>query len=467
MPYAAPVELDENDPRKNPSGGVNISGQSGTVSTNVPGQDSSGDNQKSSGQYTNIQSYLDANKQQGDDMGTKVAGDVSAKADDAQQKIQGYESKAPTVAAYDPNDALGRVTDLNDDEKNTYKTTKATGGYTGPVDQSGVDGYFDANKAGTEAVTAVQNAGNEVGQRELLKSSYARPDYNAGQNNLDQAILQGSAGSKSKLEELGTKYSGLSNALTTANTNVGTAVNAANAQALANKQAFAPAETNAWNALVNPIQQRADQANLDNPEVIKRVQDDVSDNILSEDTLQRLGLSTGSRIFDLDLRNYVNPNQSQVGLDNVANTDERAKYAALQSLLDDPTRTQITATGKTIDPVSLNRAQFDKDLAGKQAEFDRYSASTNVLGQSDQLHADDIDQKYWKNDPDWASATTQQILADALAGKQAGTSYQHGLPAYGMVQRDGEAAAQSQQRYQALLAQLLDAQNYNRTIQKG
>lgn len=469
MPYAAPMIEDENDPRKNPKGGINISGQSTTVSTNVPGQESAtteGAKPRSSGQYTNIQSYLDANKQQGDQMGGRIAGDVEAKASDATQKIQDFESKAPTVGAYDPNEALGRATELSDAEKATYKKTRATGGYEGPSDISGMQGYQDVTKAGTEAAGLVKNIGTEQGQREVLKSTYQRPSYSAGENNLDQAILQGSEGSRTKLEGLSSKYSNLNDMLGGATTKVGDAINKANAQALANKQAFVPAETNAWDSLVNPAQQRAEQANLANPEIAKRIQDDLSDNILSDETLQRLGISTGSRIFDLNLRDYANPNLTQVGIDNVATTDERQKYAALQALIEDPTRTQITANGKSIEPISFNKSQFEKDLARKQAEFDAYAAATNVAGVSDRMHADDIDEEFWKSDPDWVSAITQQTLADAIAGKQAGTSFNRGISG-STAGLDERAAPQAQERYQALLAQLLDAQKYNRTIQKG
>ena len=64
MPFAAPTKLEDDPTKKNQNGGVNISGQSSTFATNVPGQEGSSPSKdaKSSGQYSNIQSYLDANK---------------------------------------------------------------------------------------------------------------------------------------------------------------------------------------------------------------------------------------------------------------------------------------------------------------------------------------------------------------------------------------------------------------------
>jgi len=395
MPFAAPMLDDENDPKKNPNGGVNISGQSTTVSTGVPGQEAAvpGAKQKTSGQYTNIQTYLDANKEQGDQMGGKIADDVSNKAEDATQKIGAYEAKAPTVQAYDPNEAIGRATSLSDAEKATYKTNKATGGYSGPQTVDGIEGYADANKAGTEAATAVKSAGTEAGQRELLKQTYARPQYSAGENNLDQALVQGSAGSRSRMEELGQKYSGLDSALGNANTKVGNAVNSAITQSYNNRQAFTPAEEAARKALIDPIQARANQANATNSGYIDNILNDASDETLSDETLKALGLSEGQNLYDINLRDYVNQDRSQVGLNNAATADERSKYAALQSLFDDPTMSQITADGKTINPVSFNKSKFDTDQAAKDqawktlyndansGSFDRYVGQNGINAQ--------------------------------------------------------------------------------------
>lgn len=386
MPFAAKMYDDENDPNKNPNGGVNISGQSTTVSTGVPGQEGAvpGGKAKSSGQNANIQSYLDANKQQGDAMGGKIADDVTNKAEDATSKIQSYESKAPTVQAYDPNEAIGRATSLNDQEKAQYKTQKATGGYTGPATADGVQGYQDANKAGTEAAAAVKNAGTEQGQRDLLKQTYARPQYSAGENNLDQALVQGSAGSRARMEQLGQKYSGIDTALGNANAKVGDAVKGAVTQSFNNRQAFNPAETAAKKALIDPMQARADQANANNGAYIDRIAADAGDETLSDETLAALGLSEGQGLYDLNLNNYINQDRSQVGLNNVASADERGKYSALQSLFDDPTMNQITADGKEIKPVGFNKEKFDKDLSGKDTEFKKAFSEQRgtVAGQS-------------------------------------------------------------------------------------
>ena len=302
-------------------------------------------------------------------MGQKISGDVSQKADDATQKIGAFETQAPKVDAYDPNEALGKVTSLSDDEKTNYKTMKQTGGYTGPQTVDQVAGYGDMAKSAQAASQDVKNAGSETGQQQLLKKTYARPQYSAGENRLDQVLLQNSAGSKSNLEGLSQKYAGLDQMLSGAQQKVGDAVNSANTQALANKQAFNPAETQARNNLINPIQQRANLANQNNGAYADSITADATDETLSEETLAALGLSPGQSIYDLNIGNYVTPDKTQVGINNVANADERSRYAALQSLLDDPTMTQLTADGKEIKPVSFNQDKFGKDLTKKETEY--------------------------------------------------------------------------------------------------
>lgn len=374
MPFAAkPMIDDPNDLNKNQGqGGTNISGGAGAnFSTGVPGQEG-GKDKKSSGNYANIQSYLDANKDQGDAMGQQVASGVESKAQDATQKINDFSQKAPSVAAYDPNEAYSKLGNLSDQEKTNYRTQKETGGYTGPQQIDQVEGYFDTQKAASAGSAAVKNAGNEYGQQQLLKDTYGRPQYSAGENRLDQTLLQNSAGSRQALEGVTSRYKDLDSMFNTKSQQVGGAINAANTQALANKNAFAPAEANQWKSLVDPIQARADQMNIDNPALIQRITDDTSDNTLNQETLDRLGLSEGSNTYGLNLSSYLNPNPlaSTAGLNNAANAQDRSRYQALADLVQDPTRTQITADGKGIDPVSFNKEKFDKDSISKKAELE-------------------------------------------------------------------------------------------------
>lgn len=385
MPYAARFNYnkDPNDPYKqNGQGGVNISGVQGAdYSTNIPGQENQTKSKTSSGNYANIQSYLDANKDQGDQMGQTIASNVESKANEAQQKVTDYGSKAPSVQAYDPNEAYNNVTKLNDEQKNTYRTYKNTGGYSGPESYDKVDGYDDTQKIATEAATKAKNAGNEYGQQQLLKDQYARPNYTAGENKLDQTLLQNSSGSRQALEGISQKYSGLDKLFQDTTTNVGNAINQATTQAQANKQNIAQAEANQWNAMMSELQKRADETNLNNQKTIAQLTDDIEkskNGTISENLMKMSGLKEGTRLFGLDPTKYFRPNNTQAGVNNVATADERAKYKALADLVGDPSRTQVTDKAETINPVTFNQAGFDAELKAKQDWFDELAKNTTL-----------------------------------------------------------------------------------------
>ena len=73
MPFAAPsMNDDEMQKQKDKNGAQpNVSGESTSFSTGVPGQETAGSKHisGSGAKFANIQGYLDANKSQGDQMG--------------------------------------------------------------------------------------------------------------------------------------------------------------------------------------------------------------------------------------------------------------------------------------------------------------------------------------------------------------------------------------------------------------
>ena len=372
MPYAPSSAQDEELKKKQGEGqATNVSGSSTSFSTGVPGQESAAPkDKKSSGQYANIQSYLDANKDQADTMGSQISSNIENKGAEAKTAVEGFGAKAPKVAEYDPNASLGRVTSLSDQEKQDYKTQRQTGGYSGPQSLEQTEGYADTQKKAQEASQLAKNAASETGQQQLLKDTFARPTYSAGQNKLDQVLLQGSAGSKQALQGVASKYGNLDQLFNEAQGNVGASINSAKAQALKNKENIAAAEKSARENLINPIQQRAAEQNAANQALIGRAQGDLQDETVAADLLAQLGINEGQNLFDLNLGNYLGTDSTQVGLNQAANAEERAKYAALANLFEDQSMNQIDASGKAITPISFDKERFGRDTAAKQAEYD-------------------------------------------------------------------------------------------------
>lgn len=452
MPFAAQMNLDDEEQR-NEQGAKNISGQSTSFATNVPGQEGGSQKKQGSGRYTNIQSYLDANKQQAGQMGQKIATDVGAQAEQAKSQVQNFGTQAPKVEAYDPNEAL-KKDQMSAQEKEQYKTVKKTGGYTGPATVDQVSGYQDVQKAASSAAQNVQSAATEEGQKELLKKTYARPTYSQGQTKLDQALLAGSQESRSKLEDLSQRYSGIDKMFQDTAQNVGSAIGDAQKQALANQQAFAPAEKKAREALVNPLQERAKQEMASRAELQNRVAQDLSDEVLSQETIDLLGLNEGTRLFDTDLSKYLQADQSQLGINDVATQAERQRYQALADLFEDPTMKEISLDQAQRKPVSMSD-QLAKDLAARQSAFDefakaRQSASGSYKGESGRTTADAIGS-----------------LADYLQGIGPSISPTGGSQYYADESDVNKAKNEAAARYSDLMKQLLADQKYNRVIRKG
>lgn len=444
---------------------MNISGESTSFATGVPGQDGADKPQKGSGaKFANIQSYLDANQSQGESMGSQIASGVEQKAQDAQGKISSFQSAAPKIDAYDPNEAYSKINDgsFSDADKQKYNSAKA--GYSGPQQLDQVSGYGDAQKSTMEASQKVSNAGTEQGQRELLKETYKRPSYTAGENALDQTIVQSNPNSKSKYEQLGQKYGELSSLFDSTAKNVGDSVNSAIGTGFSNQKAIAEGDAKAMSALMDPIKARAAEQTAQNTDKINRYGSDIQDETLNDETLAALGLSEGQNLWDLNLSNYFNPNYTQVGINNAANSDERRKYSLLTDLISGKAGSEITADGQAINPYGFDKARLDADIAKKQKEFEEFSKSRNYYGRSGQNNYDWGDY-FWNPDFE-ASANLSNYLS---SGNQINTNslgqdlsrFQDGAE----ISSPFIEAAKKQVRDQ--IEADLAKYNYNRRIKKG
>lgn len=358
-----------------------ISGESGnTFTLGLPGTTNPANKTqpKQSGSFTNLNKYLDANKEQASQMGSDIAGRVENKASIARQDIYNLGAEKQSVAQVDTNKYLQDPTKNNDSDINVYQDLRNSGGYHGPNDISETKNYFTTQKNVSDASQLVNNAGSEDGRIALLQDQYKRPSYSRGSQILDQTLVQNNEDSKQKFNEVTNKYANLNSLLDGTVNEVGNSINDAKKQAVLNKQAILDAESNTWKNLIDPIQARAAAQTKANQDLISRISKDFSDDKLSDETLKLIGLNEGQKLFDLSLSKYLNPDSSEVGINNIANADERAKYLALQRLIQDPTRTEITADGKAINPLSFDKAQFDKDIAAKQNWFDELAKNTTL-----------------------------------------------------------------------------------------
>lgn len=367
MPFAPMSKIQQEQMQEQQGQGpVNISGGQGAKFDVVPGQEKK---QASSGQYANLQNYLKANQPQAAQMGQKVTQSVEQKGQEAQQKLGQFEQQKPSVAAYDPNVAIQNAPTLEQQQKEEFRNIRQTGGYTGPQQLEQVQGYKETQQAAQQASEAAKMAGTETGQQQLLRRTFERPNYTQGETKLDQVLLMGNQGAKQNLSNLSQKYSDLYNVFNQKAQDVGAGVNQATQQALANRQAIEAAIPKAWQDLMNPLEAKAAERAARNTQDISDVTRDLQDDLLLEQTLQRLGLQEGQKLYNFDLMSYLNPNFTIPGVNDVATAEERTRYQALADLFQDPTRTQLGGEARNIDPYSFDRDKFMKDIAASEQGF--------------------------------------------------------------------------------------------------
>lgn len=370
MPFAPKLKKDE-EMDKNQGGGVapNISGVS--TSFNVPGQNAGAMTKgaKSSGQYQNLQKYLNANQEQGTQMGQKLAGNVEKEVGESQQALGQLKGSVQKVQDYDPNEVLKNIGGANEEQKSQYKATKQTGGYTGPSDAYGLSDYGKAYKEQQDAESALALTGNESGQKELLKQAYNRPSYTGGAQRLDQVLLSQSAGGKQAIESLGQKYKDLSNQFKTGIEQTGQEIAAQKAMAEANKQKFAGAEETAKRNILSPIEQRVADAQA-NAAKWSNYQQDIADLRIDPEIMAALGIGPNQRVFDLNIGSYFNPETQSASVQNLASKDERAQYNQLMDFLG-TNAGELGMGDPTYQGPRFDKDRLIADAGAKQVEYQR------------------------------------------------------------------------------------------------
>lgn len=466
MPFAIATDEEKKQTAQQEAGGPSISGTSTAV--NLPGQNAgqmaAPKGPAKSGQFQNIQKYLSANQPQAEQMAQKVAGGVEKEVGEAQQAGQQLAGGVQQVQAYNPQDVLGNLPGATEEQKKTYQATKQTGGYTGPSDISGLQGYNPFAQEKEQALTAVGQAGTEVGQRELLKKTFARPEYSKGMTALDQALLSQTPGGRAQIEALGQKYGKLGEFLGGQEQAAQQAIGAAQQQAQQNIAAFAPLEQQAQQAILSPIEQRAAEIN-EQQKAFERYQQDLSDLKLNQETLQALGLAPGQRIFDVNLANYIQGPMSQATTQNIATAQERQKYNDLMNFIGG-NAAQLGTGEPTFRGGAIDTQKLAADIAAKQAEFDKFAkerqyAQNFIFQGKDSVS--DLDRLMgitgaWK-DTGRASANLQNYLNQGAGAFSSET----------LLRKPGQgnynaAQAAAQARIMDQIQKDLEAYNYNRTV---
>lgn len=394
-------------------GGSGVATAGGNPVATQPGQ---AGKPSSSGSWTNLQSYLDANSDQGAQVGSQIAGTVNQQAQTAQSDVNSAASdfqnnvNSSTINA-DPdavNKAISDATSakagstLDPNDVSGYQA-QANATYNGPTDFTQEQGYGQAQQDLNTAQQSVAETGSEAGRDVLLGNQYKNSSangYNQGEQNLDQLLLESSQGGKAALQPLANQWSGLSTALGNATTTENAAAQSAAATDAATQQAAQAALTGATTGFQTNLTNAATAAAASAPHDWSQLMTDLSDGNLTPSELAAVnaqGLNTGANTYDLfkDPTQYFTENSAPT-MYQTATADQYAQAAALAQLAGQTDSTFLpseqasqagTANPFTFQGNKFDQAQQTAARAYATALAPLTTAAQSIQGQIAQLQA--------------------------------------------------------------------------------
>lgn len=393
-------------PPSTSAGGAGVvSGGGGNVGGNASTPAPAAAKPSSSGSWTNLSSYLDANSDQAAQIGQQIAGTVNSEGNQAQNDVNSLNSNfnsavnANTVSQ-DPkavNAAIGDATSatasnpmINPNDLSGFQA-QANASYGGPTDVTGFNGYSQAQQDINTASNNANATQSEAGRDVLLNQQYAGASangYNQGENNLDQLLLEDSPGAQSALQPLAQQWSGLggalSNAVSTGNANATAASSTDQATSNAAEGALNTATQNFENQINSGLQNLQSQDTNSYNQVLA----DIQNGQISSADYAALGIdpnahnylyqntsATAQPVYTNDMANYLTQGAAPT-LQSYATTDQYAQAAALAQLAGQsssgylaPGSVSQAGTAETAPAYTFNGAQYNNDNQTAQSEY--------------------------------------------------------------------------------------------------
>ena len=362
MPFLA---QDEDELKKQQSG-QQISGQSTVL--NAPQAAQKPGAPASSGQFKNIQTYLNANKEQAQQMGQQVVGSAEQSAQEAQQKQSQFQAAKPHDVQQQSAESLAQsYYDNPNAKKEEYTALKSTGGYTGPKSYNEMADYQAAQTATKKASEQVGQLQSQTGFEQAVAKQYERPQYSQGAKRLDASLIRGEEQSKKAAEQAYQNWGNLQNLLDQSVTSVQQQIEQNLATSQANKTLLPQAEEDYIQKLNAEYEQRATEQNKANKQNIDAIKADLADNLLTEESLKKSGLNLGQNIYDLNLQDFLRYDETPLQAKDVLTDQERANWDKLTNLLD---RENLYKSGITVNPTTIDRESLNNALANASSVYE-------------------------------------------------------------------------------------------------
>lgn len=418
------------------AGGVGIGAPQGVGAPGSSGAVQGSNAPAGSGQFVNLQKYLDANA----GAGAAMAGQIAQKGQNQADTIGNTINQANTTVGSQLDAEKNRIAQATGFANQTQQDPlKMFGGYnptTGYADQTGFNQYQQLLKGTTNAQdltnqitqafnpaqsqlndfqTYANQAGNEAGRFQLLQQAMGRPTYTPGQQKLDQLLLQNdNTGALNSLQQnLANQASTAQNALNTSQQNLNTGISSLTPAALSAQQQLKGAVgtisnpgdvgTGALGALqqqlnISAANQVAQQTGLKNDILTETASSPKTALVgpnqqmnLDPQVLKALGLTYGQHLYGLDPSRLAELAKAgtQFAPDTItpqsmATDADVARYQALNALSGNSgPGTYLTQAGT---PVTVNTGNAQKAIADAlKTGNDQFNANQgtyqNLMGQ--------------------------------------------------------------------------------------
>lgn len=402
---------------------------------------------KQSGSFTNLNSYLDANKEQSNQLGSDVSNKITDVGNQARNQFGvskdqfGQKVNAGTIQNIDSavGDAsntvnkaytLGAGNNFNQDELSRFKeVTNAQ--YKGPnkiEDESDV--YNPANELNSKVNQYSKLSETDDGRGQLLSEIYKRPTYSQGQVTFDNLLLGGNQQSKQKLSDARNQvadvkdlFSGL---VQDSNSLVGSVKNKTDdvrnqAQAFTNQNQVQRNQQ---------VESRLGEVNnnWDNEynSLLKTFNDsDGGKNLsLTPEQMARLSVNEQQQIFtmlkDNDGSNYLRKNAFDAS--RVISKDEQAQLSALDMLANQYYGNQLNKytnpdiAGSMTIADAVDGSKFGDEATKRQNLFNQIAKDTTLTGYGTDKETYQYGIGNMSNGEVTRSAELRQNIADFLKG---------------------------------------------------
>lgn len=356
----------------------------------------------SSGSFQNLNKYINANKgfnaSSGGLAGT-VSGNINNQAQTQQNNIQGAQNAFNQQANNNVNsfNNMGAVNQAANDpygflqnNPNGFQQVQAAENaqYTGPKgfeDLSGGQNLNNLNTQNANLNSLAKQTQTQSGQYGLLKQMFGSPSYTAGQQSLDQSIMNSAPGAQQQ-------FSKARQTAAQAQQGLGVAEQQAQQQAQQNNQLAQQVSSNAKSTLNNAvsgvnsgIQNNLNKAIQSQKDLVTRAQNEIASGQISPEVYAALGgdksgLATGQYLYGANPADFITK-----GIDptaqQVATSTDYNKIQALNQLLgknanensssflqgfNDPSLAGTAGTG-----VNFNQAQLQNQIQAGKASYDR------------------------------------------------------------------------------------------------